>query len=544
MVRRHAHQNLSGSGLIANVKKRSTIKKLMLIFCLTSCFAGMFAVSWAEYVYQELLPPGSSSSSAVGINNNGEVIGNSSSKAFLYRLGTYTIILPLGWSSSSAIDINNNGDVLGSGSGGYFIYRDGAYTLLSIKPSGWYTASVNGINDNGDLAGYGETDTIYKFTNGFIYSGGNYTIIQAGTYTRVYKINNNGAVIGWACNGTACQYARGGYLYSGGIYIGLPLDSSANDVNDSDQVVGKYYSSSGFLYSGGTYTNILPSGWSSANATGINNNGAIVGYGTLSSVMKGFLASGGTSHPTSTTTIIMPPSWLSSSAKDINDSDIIIGNGTDSTGTSKAFIAYPEAPVYYYCDDDNDGYIDSSVDGICVPSGCQPAGCQTAPGNDCNDNNAAINPGAVEVCDGVDNNCNGQIDEGLPVNTYYQDADGDGYGNPLVTIQACMPYDGYLTDSTDCNDYDATVYPGAIEVCDGVDYNCDGQVDVNCQPLNNAIDFSKAPAGSVGDIRISNGNLPSIANKEFTVEAWVKSKTSNLNGGVFHGIILRGLNCG
>src|SRR5216117_3885508 len=55
---------------------------------------------------------------------------------------------------------------------------------------------------------------------------------------------------------------------------------------------------------------------------------------------------------------------------------------------------------------------------------------------DCNDANASVHPGATEICDGIDNNCEGQIDEGFPSVTYYRDADSDGYGNPLQTTTA------------------------------------------------------------------------------------------------------------
>ena len=61
-------------------------------------------------------------------------------------------------------------------------------------------------------------------------------------------------------------------------------------------------------------------------------------------------------------------------------------------------------------------------------------------GNDCDDTQNAINPGATEVCNGVDDNCNGQIDEGLATQNYYTDADGDGYGSSSATAQAsCGP---------------------------------------------------------------------------------------------------------
>jgi len=65
---------------------------------------------------------------------------------------------------------------------------------------------------------------------------------------------------------------------------------------------------------------------------------------------------------------------------------------------------------------------------------------------DCNDNNASIHPGATEVCTGVDDNCDGQIDEGLGGSTFYRDADGDGYGDLAVSTQTCTMPSGYVTD--------------------------------------------------------------------------------------------------
>ena len=87
---------------------------------------------------------------------------------------------------------------------------------------------------------------------------------------------------------------------------------------------------------------------------------------------------------------------------------------------------------------------------------------------DCDDNNGSVNPSVVETCDGIDNNCNGDIDEGVS-EVYYPDADGDGYGNPDVPESACGLPDGYTENATDCNDSSADSYPGADERCDGED---------------------------------------------------------------------------
>lgn len=95
---------------------------------------------------------------------------------------------------------------------------------------------------------------------------------------------------------------------------------------------------------------------------------------------------------------------------------------------------------------------------------------------DCNDANAVIRPGAPEVCNGVDDDCDGLLDDGV-TDTVYLDIDDDGYGDGEVSAQACSVPLGYSGVDGDCDDGDAEIYPGAVEACDQVDQDCDGQVD-------------------------------------------------------------------
>ncbi len=125
-------------------------------------------------------------------------------------------------------------------------------------------------------------------------------------------------------------------------------------------------------------------------------------------------------------------------------------------------------------------YIDNDADNYGHPSGVFPS-CNPPPGfapnaTDCDDSNASVNPGASEVCDGLDNNCAGGVDEGVTT-TYYRDLDADGFGNPGSTSAACSAPSGYTLDNTDCNDASASAYPGATEICDGIDNDCDTVVD-------------------------------------------------------------------
>lgn len=133
-----------------------------------------------------------------------------------------------------------------------------------------------------------------------------------------------------------------------------------------------------------------------------------------------------------------------------------------------------DAPTWYE-DDDGDGY---GAEATSLPTCGAPAGAVAA-GGDCDDADRGTSPGATESCNGVDDDCDGSVDEADASDavTWYADTDGDGFGDATRFTAACTQPAGYVALASDCDDTDANVNPGATELCDGGDENCDGTVD-------------------------------------------------------------------
>ena len=150
--------------------------------------------------------------------------------------------------------------------------------------------------------------------------------------------------------------------------------------------------------------------------------------------------------------------------------------GTDCDDTDpERFPGNPEV-----CDDGHDEDCDPSTLGVDADGdGLYPIACCNgdACGTDCNDASREVNPEATEVCNGVDEDCDGSVDEGVLL-TLYPDLDGDGFGDGAgEVVMACAVTDGFSTRSTDCDDGNAARNPGIAEVCDGLDNDCNGALD-------------------------------------------------------------------
>ena len=126
----------------------------------------------------------------------------------------------------------------------------------------------------------------------------------------------------------------------------------------------------------------------------------------------------------------------------------------------------------WFVDADGDGF--GAGDGRV---GCRPVAGEVIRGGDCNDADATVYPYGAETCDGIDQDCDGVADDGLLRVLSFADADGDGFGDGGSGVESCAVAAGRVREPGDCDDRDAGVYPGAPEVCDGVDQDCDGRID-------------------------------------------------------------------
>ena len=322
---------------------------------------------------------------------------------------------------------------------------------IAINPNA--TEVCNAIDDDCDgIADDGLTFVTY-YADADVDGYGNATISQSTC---------NGAPVGYVIDATDCNDANAA-INPGAVEVCNGIDDNCNGLADDGLTFVTYYADAD------------GDGYGDATISQSTCNGAPVGYVT--------------------------------DATDCNDNNAAVNPGAtevcngiddDCDGSVDEGLTF----LTYYVDADGDGYGDASATGV---SSCNPIVGSVTNNGDCNDNNAAINPAALEVCDGIDNDCNGLTDDGLTFVTYYADADGDGFGNASVSQSTCngAPV-GYVTNATDCNDANAAINPNAIEVCNGIDDDCNGLTDDGLTFLTYYVDADNDGYGDASSTGVSS----------------------------------------
>ncbi len=162
---------------------------------------------------------------------------------------------------------------------------------------------------------------------------------------------------------------------------------------------------------------------------------------------------------------------VSPSAEEVCDSD---RTDEDCDGNADDDDDAASGKTTVYADDDGDNYGNAAT----AEDWCHPPSERVDDGTDCDDDDDEVHPRAQEVCDGIDNDCDGGTDDddasgAVDAGHWYEDSDGDGYGAG-VSRDACEAEAGEVSQGGDCDDADASVNPAAEEICDdGIDQDCD-----------------------------------------------------------------------
>lgn len=136
-------------------------------------------------------------------------------------------------------------------------------------------------------------------------------------------------------------------------------------------------------------------------------------------------------------------------------------------------LAPPCTEILYYADLDHDNFGDIGNDSLScnIPDG------YVYDSTDCNDANGLIFPTATDICNAIDDNCNGLIDEDATAFNWFIDADNDGFGDVLNDSVSCFILSGFVLDSTDCDDSNILINSAATEICNALDDNCNADID-------------------------------------------------------------------
>ena len=179
--------------------------------------------------------------------------------------------------------------------------------------------------------------------------------------------------------------------------------------------------------------------------------------------------------------------------------------------------------------------IDATGRGVCYVASCLP-GFNYLPGSAPESGPTGVGcfyacpkwPTTAEICNGIDDNCDGNTDEGVQI-AYYRDLDGDGYGNANVLALACTQPAGYASNSTDCSDSNAAVHPGATEVCNGIDDNCNGSIDEGNPGGGFVCSTGKSGVCAAGTTLCSSGVIVCSQNVQASAEV-CDNLDNNCNG--------------
>lgn len=222
----------------------------------------------------------------------------------------------------------------------------------------------------------------------------------------------------------------------------------------------------------------------------------------------------------------------------------IVGLPNTNTGSNPAgviatdvnSVTSPPSPLSYsisgstifYADADGDGYGNSAV----TTTGCVAPSGYVSDNTDCNDGNVNIHPGASETCNNLDDDCDNSIDEGLIQFTYYADLDLDTYGNINATTTTCQVIapSGYVNNSTDCNDGNASIHPNANEICNNIDDDCDNAID---EGLTQFTYYQDADLDTYGNINSSTTICASTAPSGYVINS---TDCNDVNAAVHPGV--------